>query len=160
MAFVDFRNVWLAYNDELLAKQQFAVEDISLSDWRQCLAIDLDSHFLTCRSVVPVMKQQRSGSIVNMSSTAAKQVNPEGGVAYTIAKTGVHIMTRMLNQSELRGGIRACVIAPGGVQDPLPGPVAMLRSAAKTIRMARLAVVEREKQPAHMIVHMQPVAHV
>ncbi len=29
-AFVDFRNVWLAYNDELLAKQQFAVEDISL----------------------------------------------------------------------------------------------------------------------------------
>jgi NitT/TauT family transport system ATP-binding protein len=31
MAFVDFKNVWLAYNDELLAKQQFAVEDISLS---------------------------------------------------------------------------------------------------------------------------------
>jgi NitT/TauT family transport system ATP-binding protein len=31
MAFVDFRNVWLAYNDELLAKQQFAVEDISLT---------------------------------------------------------------------------------------------------------------------------------
>ncbi|MCE2915473.1 MAG: ABC transporter ATP-binding protein, partial [Rubrivivax sp.] len=30
MAFVDFRNVWLAYNDELLAKGQFAVEDISL----------------------------------------------------------------------------------------------------------------------------------
>jgi NitT/TauT family transport system ATP-binding protein len=30
MSFVDFRNVWLAYNDELLAKQQFAVEDISL----------------------------------------------------------------------------------------------------------------------------------
>ncbi|WP_425261413.1 ABC transporter ATP-binding protein [Rubrivivax sp. RP6-9] len=29
-AFVDFRNVWLAYNDELLAKKQFAVEDISL----------------------------------------------------------------------------------------------------------------------------------
>ncbi len=31
MSFVDFKNVWLAYNDELLAKQQFAVEDISLS---------------------------------------------------------------------------------------------------------------------------------
>ena len=31
MAFVDFKNVWLAYNDELLAKQQFAVEDISLT---------------------------------------------------------------------------------------------------------------------------------
>ena len=30
MAFVDFKNVWLAYNDELLAKSQFAVEDISL----------------------------------------------------------------------------------------------------------------------------------
>ncbi|NBS66870.1 MAG: ATP-binding cassette domain-containing protein, partial [Betaproteobacteria bacterium] len=30
MAFVDFRNVWLAYNDELLAKGQYAVEDISL----------------------------------------------------------------------------------------------------------------------------------
>ena len=30
-AFVDFRSVWLAYNEELLAQQQFAVEDISLS---------------------------------------------------------------------------------------------------------------------------------
>ncbi|MDQ5898483.1 MAG: NitT/TauT family transport system ATP-binding protein, partial [Pseudomonadota bacterium] len=29
-AFVDFQNVWLAYNDELLARQQFAVEDINL----------------------------------------------------------------------------------------------------------------------------------
>lgn len=31
MAFVDFKNVWLAYNDELMAQNQFAVEDINLS---------------------------------------------------------------------------------------------------------------------------------
>ena len=56
------------------------------------------------------------GLIVNVSSVAGKQVNPDGGVAYTIAKHGAHIMAKMLNQTELVHGVRACVIAPAGVR--------------------------------------------
>src|SRR4051794_36337539 len=46
------------------------VEDVSLDDWRRCLAVGLESHFLTSRRAAAVMKAQRSGSVVAIASTA------------------------------------------------------------------------------------------
>ena len=46
------------------------IDDIDFADWRDCLAICLDSHFLCARRAAPVMKAQGSGSIINLSSTA------------------------------------------------------------------------------------------
>ena len=46
------------------------VDDIELDDWRECLEICLDSHFLCARRAAPVMKANKSGSIINLSSTA------------------------------------------------------------------------------------------
>jgi NADP-dependent 3-hydroxy acid dehydrogenase YdfG len=79
------------------------------------IAANLTGTFNATYAVLPAMRAQQGGIVVNVSSVAGKQVNPEGGVAYTIAKHGAHIMARMLNQTELRHGIRACAIAPGGV---------------------------------------------
>ncbi len=79
------------------------------------IAANLTGTFNTIHAVLPAMRAQKGGLIVNVSSVAGKQVNPEGGVAYTIAKHGAHIMAQMLNQTELKHGIRACVIAPAGV---------------------------------------------
>lgn len=85
-----------------------------------------------------------------MSSVAGKQVNQDCGVAYTVAKTGVNIMTRMLNQSELRNGIRSCVIAPAMVDtdaqagQPREGRASMLRPE-DIARAVRFAV----EQPEH-----------
>jgi NAD(P)-dependent dehydrogenase (short-subunit alcohol dehydrogenase family) len=46
------------------------VEALKLEDWRNCLSVCLDAQFLCARRAVPVMKGQRSGSIINLSSTA------------------------------------------------------------------------------------------
>lgn len=46
------------------------IEDLKLDDWRACLSVCLDAQFLCARRAVPVMKEQRSGSIINISSTA------------------------------------------------------------------------------------------
>ena len=46
------------------------VEEIDPGTWRDCLAVNLDSHFLMARLVVPHMKKQQSGAIVSISSTA------------------------------------------------------------------------------------------
>jgi len=80
------------------------------------IAANLTGTFNTIHAVLPAMRAQKHGLIVNMSSVAGKQVNADAGVAYTIAKHGAHIMAKMLNQTELRHGIRACVIAPAGVR--------------------------------------------
>ena len=129
------------------------VVDQTLEDWRANFGIGVDSVFIGVQAALRIMIPQRSGSIVNISSVAGKQVNPDGGVAYTIAKHGVHIMAKMLNQTELANGIRACVIAPAGVStrahDWRPEELRQYMLQPEDVaRAVRFAV----EQPAHSTV--------
>jgi NAD(P)-dependent dehydrogenase (short-subunit alcohol dehydrogenase family) len=91
------------------------VEDISLDEWRGCMAIDLDSHFLTARSVIPVMKEQRSGSIINMSSTAG-QVGYGRRTPYAAAKWAVIGLTKSIAIEVGPFDVTANAICPGSVR--------------------------------------------
>jgi NADP-dependent 3-hydroxy acid dehydrogenase YdfG len=117
------------------------------------IAANLTGTFNAIHAVLPAMRQQGGGLIVNISSVAGKQVNPDGGVAYTIAKHGVQVMSQMLNQSELRHGIRSCVIAPAGVStrahDWRPQELrAYMLQPEDVARAVRFAI----DQPAHAAV--------
>jgi NAD(P)-dependent dehydrogenase (short-subunit alcohol dehydrogenase family) len=57
-------------NNAGVAGQTGPVEEMDLDRWRQCLAINLDAQMLTCRRIMPVMKQQNAGVIINLSSTS------------------------------------------------------------------------------------------
>ena len=57
-------------NNAGIAGPTATVEDMSIEGWRDCLAVCLDSQFSSVAGAVPVMKDQRSGSIINLSSTA------------------------------------------------------------------------------------------
>jgi NAD(P)-dependent dehydrogenase (short-subunit alcohol dehydrogenase family) len=46
------------------------VDDIDFAEWRQCLAVGIDSYFLCARRAAPLLKAQGSGTIINLSSTA------------------------------------------------------------------------------------------
>ena len=46
------------------------VDDIDFDDWRECLSVGIDSYFLCSRRAAPLLKAQRSGTIINLSSTA------------------------------------------------------------------------------------------
>ena len=90
-------------------------EDLIPEEFDAVIAANLSGTFYAIHAVLPTMRAQRSGVIVNVSSVAGKQVSLDGGVAYTVAKHGVHVMSQLLNQSELKHGIRTCVLAPAGV---------------------------------------------
>ncbi len=45
------------------------VDDIDFADWRECLAVGIDSYFLCARRAAPLLKDQKSGAIINLSST-------------------------------------------------------------------------------------------
>ena len=101
-------------NNAGIAGPTGTVEDMTLAAWRQCLAINLDAQMLTCRRVVPVMKAQRSGSIINMSSTAGLFGCPFR-TPYAAAKWAVIGFTKSLAAEAGPSNVRCNAICPGSV---------------------------------------------
>ncbi len=94
------------------------VEAYTLADWRKVLAINLDGTFLCCRTVVPIMKRAGYGRIVNVSSIAGKEGNPNAG-AYAASKAGVIGLTKSLGKELVDFDIRANCIAPAMIESEL-----------------------------------------
>ena len=133
------------------------VEDISLDAWRECLAIDLDSHFLTCKSVVPVMKQQRAGSIVNMSSTAGL-LGYGRRTPYAAAKWAVIGLTKSLAVELGRYGVRANAICPGSVRGDRMDRVIAAEAAARGVEASAVEAEYTVSQSIARFVDPQEIA--
>ena len=87
------------------------VEELSLEEWKKVLDFNLDSAFLFCREVLPHMKAQGFGKIVNMSSRAATGL---GGspAPYTAAKAGIIAMTTRIANEAGPYGVNVNAVAP------------------------------------------------
>ncbi|MCX7863733.1 MAG: SDR family oxidoreductase [Novosphingobium sp.] len=90
-------------------------DDLIPDEFDAVIAANLLGTFNCIHATLPAMREQKSGLVINISSGAGKVIGIGAGVAYTVAKHGVHIMSRLLNQTELKNGIRACIIAPAFV---------------------------------------------
>ncbi len=92
---------------------------LARAEWDQVLRIDLDGAFYCCHAVLPMMRRQGDGLIVNISSWAGKQVSAMTGPAYSAAKFGLNAMTESLNIEHGIHGIRATAVCPGEVSTPI-----------------------------------------
>ena len=101
-------------NNAGIAGPTAAVEEIDDEGWRSCLAVGLDSQFYCVRRVVPVMKKQRAGAIVNLTSTAGIMGFPNRS-PYTAVKYAVVGLTKTWAMELGRDNIRVNAIAPGSV---------------------------------------------
>jgi len=91
------------------------VDDIDYADWRACLEVCLDSHFLCARRAAPVMKSQKGGSIVNLSSTAGLY-GFGNRTPYAAAKWAVIGLTKSLAIELGPHNVRCNAICPGAVR--------------------------------------------
>jgi NAD(P)-dependent dehydrogenase (short-subunit alcohol dehydrogenase family) len=91
------------------------VEEIKLDDWRECLSVGLDAQFLCARRAAPIMKDQKSGSIINISSTAGL-FGYGLRTPYAAAKWAVIGFTKSLAVELGPYGVRANAICPGAVE--------------------------------------------
>lgn len=85
--------------------------------WDTIFAVNVTGMFLTCKHVVPVMRRQGAGAIVNISSGAA--VVASAVVAYKTSKAAVNALTHHLATANFRYGIRANTIMPGLLDTPM-----------------------------------------
>jgi NAD(P)-dependent dehydrogenase (short-subunit alcohol dehydrogenase family) len=96
----------------IIAKPSATVEQHSLEDWQRVIAFNLDGTFLFTHAVVPVMKRQQSGKIVNLASIAGRGMSVASGSAYAAAKGGIIAFTRKLSFELGPFGININAIAP------------------------------------------------
>ncbi|MCL6547647.1 MAG: SDR family oxidoreductase [Alicyclobacillus sp.] len=92
--------------------------DTPLSDWNAILGINLNGVYLCSKHVLPIMRAQRSGSIINNSSMNGL-VGVSGADAYTAAKGGVVSLTRVMAVDNGPYNIRVNCIAPGAIDTPM-----------------------------------------
>ena len=90
------------------------VEDITDDEWRATMAVDIDAQFFCVRRAVPVFKRQRSGVIINLTSTAGLFGYPTRA-PYAAAKWAVTGFTKTLAMELGPHNIRVNAIAPGSV---------------------------------------------
>ena len=93
--------------------------NVSLDDWDSVIRIDLDGAFYCCNAVLPTMKAQGEGLIINISSWAGKHVSVVTGPAYTAAKHAMNAMNESINMEAGVHGVRACAVCPGEVATPI-----------------------------------------
>jgi NAD(P)-dependent dehydrogenase (short-subunit alcohol dehydrogenase family) len=106
------------------------VEHVDLADWRRCLAVNLDGAFLFAKHAVPLMKAQRSGSIILTSSTSGLYGNT-GRAPYCAAKWAINGLMKVLAMELGPFGIRANSICPGAVEGPRMEAVLAREAALK-----------------------------
>ena len=89
-----------------------------VEEWRRVIDIDLNGIFNTCRAIVPQMLKHDYGRIVNISSVAGKEGNPNAS-AYSTAKAGVIGLTKSLGKELAASGVRVNCVTPATFKSPI-----------------------------------------
>jgi 3-oxoacyl-[acyl-carrier protein] reductase len=101
--------------------------DVEPAEWRAVFASNLDSVYNLCRPVLPHMRRQHFGRIVNLGAVGAENTGGQPQrAAYAAAKAGVIAFSRSLALEEARCGITVNVVSPGLLDDDGGGPGALL----------------------------------
>lgn len=98
------------------------IADLSEADWDAVQDINLKGAFLCTKAVLPIMKTQHSGYVINISSVAGK-TGFGSASAYCASKFGLIALTESLLEEGVKDGIRATAICPGYVATPMVAEV-------------------------------------
>lgn len=132
----------------IIPKPARHVDALGLDDWQRMLHFNLTGTFLCTNAVVPVMKRQRSGKIVNLASIAGRGRSETSSSAYATAKGGIIAFTRKLAYELGPHGITVNAIAPSLTLSPRLRPrwdaMSPEEQAAESARvpLGRVAVPE------------------
>jgi NAD(P)-dependent dehydrogenase (short-subunit alcohol dehydrogenase family) len=122
-------------------------EDTEESEWEAIVRSNLTSVFLVCKAVLPVMRRQKAGRIVNLASVVARGGAVRVPAHYAAAKAGVIALTRMLALEVADLGITVNAVAPGTTATDR---VIAARTPQETARVAAAIPLGRLGRPAEI----------
>jgi len=96
-----------------------ALGELSRADYTAVMDANVNGVLYLVQAVLPAMRKQEAGTIVNVGSEAGKQASAKSGAAYVVSKFGLTGLTQTINAEERPNGIRACCIFPGDIDTPL-----------------------------------------
>lgn len=107
------------------------------ADWDQVIQTNLTGAFNMIQAVLPAMRRQRDGLIVNISSMAGKRVSGIAGTAYTASKHGMNGLSLSVSAEEGGNGIRCTALMPGVVNTDILAKRAVSYSAEERAKMVQ-----------------------
>lgn len=109
--------------------------DMELEGWDKLVDINLNGVLYCMRAVLPAMRAQQDGCIINVASWAGRHVSKMPGPAYTTTKHAVLALTHSFNMDECVNGLRACCLSPAEVATPILKLRPVVPSAEEQARM-------------------------
>jgi len=107
------------HNAGISPPEDDSILDTGLDAWQRVQRVNLTSVYLCCKHVIPYMRRQGKGSIINTASFVAVLGAATSQISYTASKGGVLAMSRELGVQFAREGIRVNALCPGPVNTPL-----------------------------------------
>jgi len=115
--------------------------NLSADEFREALEVNLVAPFLLTQAVLPAMKAQGYGRIINISSSAGRMVSTLGGAHYTASKAGLLGLTRAAAKELGKFGITVNAVCPGMIDTELTretAPDELLQRLAASYPVPRL----------------------
>ncbi|MEO0042672.1 MAG: hypothetical protein RL329_2120 [Bacteroidota bacterium] len=112
----EWRNVDILINNAGLAKGLSPIHEGDVEDWNAMIDTNIKGLLYVTRAIAPYMVQRKKGHIINICSTAGKEVSPNGNV-FAATKHAVDALTKAMRLDLYKHSVRVSQVAPGHVED-------------------------------------------
>ena len=110
-----FNKIDIFINNAGIAGLNTTVAKYPLDEWNKVINLNLNSVYYCCKAVVPIMEKNNYGRIVNISSIAGKEGNPNAS-AYSSSKAGVIALTKSLGKELAQKSISVNCVTPAAAK--------------------------------------------
>ena len=110
-----FNKIDIFINNAGIAGINTTVAKYPLDEWKKVINLNLNSVFYCCKAIVPIMEKNNYGRIVNISSIAGKEGNPNAS-AYSSSKAGVIALTKSLGKELAQKNIAVNCVTPAAAK--------------------------------------------
>ena len=115
----EFGRIDLLINNAGVNTPERRLEQLSDENWDYLMTVNATGAFNMIQAVLPQMRMQGDGLIINISSISGLRASTLAGAAYSASKHALNALSKVVSQEEEQHGIRSTIISPGDINTPL-----------------------------------------